>query len=313
MSIRGKGTRRLRVSDFDRLADSLMDKGLVLGVSMARYTSFKAGGNAWGMIEPATVEALLGILAACRRCQVPYLVMGSGTNLLVRDGGLQALVIRLTQGFGEPARWEGPCVKAPPGMGLAALAREALEHGYMGLEWAVGIPGSVGGAVAMNAGAYGGQVADVLSQVIVIQGEGVATRPVRPGDMGYRYSRFGQPESIVVSAHFTLAQDDGGAKARAMEYEAQRKAKQPLEYPSAGSAFKRPPGHYAGALIQAAGLKGTRVGGAQVSRLHAGFIINRGGATAGDIVSLFQLVQQRVLEHSGVLLEPEVKILGEEA
>lgn len=180
----------------------------------------------------------------------------------------------------------------------------------MGLEWAAGIPGTVGGAVAMNAGAYGGEIKQVLTKVEYIEDGAVCSVEPEDSDLGYRFSRFAAPERIVLSAEFSLSPDDGMTKERMKDYSERRRAKQPLTYPSAGSTFKRPAGYYAGALIEQADLKGVSVGGAKVSTLHAGFIINKGGATSEDVKRLIELVQERVYENSGVTLETEVKFIG---
>ena len=298
--------------DWKGLEQDLEGCSLIWNAPMKEYTTFRAGGTAALLLEPDSPEQLCRAVQASRRRGVPYLIMGNGSNLLVQDGGYDGLVIRLGSGLGQIRRI-GNCLEAGAGASLIGLSRRALHEGLMGLEWAGGIPGSVGGAVAMNAGAYGGEIKNLLQSVTVLEGDTAKTLSPRPEDMGYRYSRFSQPEYVVLSALFRLEPDDGGAMARQEEYSRRRQEKQTLQYPSAGSTFKRPEGHYAGALIEQAGLKGMRVGGAEVSTLHAGFIINRGGAAAADIVELIGLIQRRVKEHCGVELEPEIKIVGREA
>lgn len=295
---------------YDLIRAKLPGAELTAGADMSRFTSFRAGGRAALLLNAKDDAEILMATTAAARCGFAHYIIGNGTNLLVSDHGLDALVVRVGERMGSIV----PAVdgfEAGAGAPLATLARAAVEAGYMGLEWAAGIPGTVGGAVAMNAGAYGGEIADVLQEATVIEGGALRRVAVQPGDMGYRKSVFRAPERIVVSARFELKRDDGGALSRMKEYAAARREKQPLNFPSAGSTFKRPPGHFAGRLIEEAGLKGVRVGGAQVSELHAGFIINSGDATSADICALIRLVQKRVYETSGIQLETEVLLLGE--
>ncbi|MEG1810109.1 MAG: UDP-N-acetylmuramate dehydrogenase [Clostridia bacterium] len=280
------------------------------GVPMSAYTSFKIGGPAYALVEPQTPSMLLKAIAAADECGLEYEIIGNGTNLLVSDAGINALVIRVCGTMANISR-NGDVFCVGAGALMSAFAKNTVEQGYMGLEWAAGIPGTVGGAVAMNAGAYGGEIKHTLCAVDLIKdGRLVQVIPVE-NDMGYRYSVFAAPSSIVVAAYFKLANDDGNAKERMDEFTRRRREKQPLQYPSAGSVFKRPDGYFAGALIEQAGLKGANVGDAQVSEVHAGFIINRGKATCDDVIKLITLVQQRVLAQSGVKLEPEVKLIGD--
>lgn len=286
------------------------EASLACDANMALYTSFRTGGPARLLLEASGREEIVFALNEAKQLGATCHVIGNGSNLLVSDRGLDALVIRVGERMGGLTR-EGSRFEAWAGMPLAVLAKSVLEAGLSGLEWAAGIPGTVGGAVAMNAGAYGGEIAQVLREVTAIEGGAVKRFPVRPDDMGYRKSAFRAPGCVVLSACFELSEDDGSAAERMREYNKARREKQPLQYPSAGSTFKRPEGHFAGQLIQEAGLKGVRVGGAQVSELHAGFVINSGGATSTDVYCLIRLVQQRVFEHSGVMLEPEVMLLGD--
>lgn len=293
-------------------------KNALGGICMEEYadmrihTTFKAGGKARLLAHPRSEEELQLCLNMAEQHHIPCYVMGNGSNLLVRDGGFPGLMVKLSQGFSE-IRIVGSTLFAGAGALMSVAAKTALNNGLMGLEWAAGIPGSVGGAVAMNAGAYGGEIKQVLKRVDAIENGAVHEFTVQEHELGYRRSAYCAPERIVLSAEFELLPDDGGAKERMADYAARRREKQPLSLPSAGSTFKRPEGHFAGALIEQAGLKGMRVGGAEVSCLHAGFIVNSGGATAADITGLIALVQQRVYEHSGVRLEPEIRIIGEEA
>lgn len=299
-------------SRFDNLFAALNGLAVRRGVPMSGYTSFRIGGDAALMVEPRDAGELIFALRASREAGVPAIVIGNGTNLLVRSRGVDALMIRIGESMGA-VTVDGCRVTAGAGALLSAVARDSVASGLMGLEWAGGIPGSVGGAVAMNAGAYGGEMKDVLEWVEFVEDGELKRRVPEPGDMGYRYSAFADPRRAVVRASFLLEPDDGGAAGRAAEYTRRRQEKQPLRYPSAGSVFKRPAGFFAGKLIEDAGLKGVRVGGAEVSELHAGFIINRGGAVAEDVEKLIALVQERVFDTSGVLLEPEIRIIGKEA
>ena len=278
---------------------------------MRAYTTFKAGGKARLLALPRNEGELVACLNAAAENGVSHYVIGNGSNILVRDGGFPGLIIKIGQGFSK-LQVQGNVLSAGAGARMSVTAKTALSAGLMGLEWAAGIPGSVGGAVAMNAGAYGGEIKQALRRVRAIEDGAIHEFSVQPEELGYRKSAYCAPARIVLCAEFELLPDDGGAAARMADYAARRREKQPLSLPSAGSTFKRPEGHFAGALIEQAGLKGTRVGGAEVSTLHAGFIVNAGGATARDITDLIALVQARVFDMSGVRLEPEVKIIGEE-
>ena len=276
---------------------------------MAEYTSFRIGGPAELLFMPEDREQLEIGMSKAEELGVPYMIIGNGSNLLVSDGGIDGLVIRIAGDF-SGIEYSGNKLKARAGTLISAAAKDSVERGLMGLEWAAGIPGTVGGAVAMNAGAYGGEIKQVLTNVEYIEDGEVRSAEPGEGDLGYRFSRFTAPERIVLSAEFSLSPDDGVTRERMRDYAERRRTKQPLAYPSAGSTFKRPAGRYAGALIEQAGLKGASVGGAEVSTLHAGFIINKGGATCEDVKRLIELVQERVYESSGVALETEVKLIG---
>ncbi len=299
----------------DRLFAILAPYGAVKDVPLSAHTSFRIGGPAQILFEPGDGAALSLALRSAQEEGVAVTLIGNGSNLLVSDAGVEGLVVKLGPTFsGMELREEGQ-VFALAGTLLSALANFAADHGLMGLEWAAGIPGSVGGALAMNAGAYGGEIKQVLREVEyfdALTGAFLCRAPSE-GELGYRQSAFAWPLRVATAAAFRLAPDDGGMRARMREYSEKRRAKQPLSYPSAGSVFKRPQGHFAGALIEAAGLKGERVGGAAVSELHAGFIINTGNASSADVHALIELVRRRVLEHSGVLLEPEIKFIGRES
>lgn len=294
---------------FERISRLLPGVELKRDAPMAEYTSFRTGGNASALLEASSAEEITAALGVCEKEGVDVYIIGNGTNLLVSDEGLDALIIRIADRMAGEEN-DGGHFSCGAGLPLAALARSSVAKGYMGLEWAAGIPGNVGGAVTMNAGAYGGQISDVVRSAEVLHGGNITKYIPSEGDFGYRRSPFCAPECIVIAAEFVLERDDGGALGRMREYNLRRREKQPVNYPSAGSTFKRPEGHYAGALIESAGLKGTRVGGAEVSNLHAGFIINAGGATSSDVYALMELVRARVLEESGVLLEPEIRLMG---
>ncbi len=279
---------------------------------MSRRTTFRVGGPADVLFLPESAGQVVRALDAARAAGVPAVVIGNGSNLLVRDKGIRGLVVALGEGFSE-VRIDGETVEAQAGVSLAKLAAAAQSAGLSGLEFASGIPGSLGGGCAMNAGAYGGQLSDVLVDADVLMGGEIRTLSNAEMQMGYRTTRPLREGGIVLSARFALKRDDPGAiLARMKELNARRRDKQPLNFPSAGSTFKRPEGYFAGALIEGAGLKGRSVGGAQVSEKHAGFIINTGGATAADILALIGVVQDEVQARSGVRLETEVRILGEE-
>ena len=278
---------------------------------MSRHTSFKVGGPADVMALPKTKAELLQALRALAALCCPVFIMGRGTNLLVRSGGIRGAVIKLADNF-SGVTVEGECVTALSGTPLSALVRAAMASGLGGASFLGGIPGALGGAVAMNAGAYGGEIGQFVEEVYVVSRVGEATLRREEMRFGYRRSILSEYPLIVTGAKLKLQRVPVRKTHEELsELAEKRRDKQPLEYPSAGSTFKRPEGHFAGALIEQVGLKGVSVGGAQVSEKHAGFIINTGGATPEDILDLIALVQRCVLEASGVTLEPEVKIVGE--
>ena len=282
------------------------------GEPMARHTTFRVGGPADVLFMPEGADQLIAALEAARSAGVPAYVIGNGSNLIVRDGGVRGLVIAIGEGMSEIARC-GDTVEAQAGAALARVAAFAQSEGLAGLEFASGIPGTLGGGCAMNAGAYGGQLSDVLIDARVLTGGAVRTLSREDMQMGYRTSLPLRTGGIVLSARFALTPGAPEAiAARMRELNARRRDKQPLNLPSAGSTFKRPEGHFAGALIEQAGLKGLSVGGAQVSQKHAGFIVNAGGATASDVLALIAEVQDAVQARSGIRLETEVRVLGED-
>lgn len=304
------------VTEFDKwAADYLPDVKITAEEPMAKHTSFRIGGPARRMAFPESGEQLVLLVSFARENGGRPFVLGNGTNLLIPDRGLDRLVIS-TAGLRRVEAGNDPgTVLAEAGASLTRAADFACKQGLTGLEFAHGIPGTVGGAVYMNAGAYGGEMSQVVQGVSVLfPEEGIRFVPGAEMAFSYRHSLLAdRPEAVALRVCFRLSPGDPAViQERMRELMAKRKAGQPLEYPSAGSVFKRPEGHYAGALIQQCGLKGLTVGGAQVSEKHAGFIINRGGATCADVLALILEVRQRVLSETGVRLEPEVRVLDGE-
>ena len=279
---------------------------------MSRHTTFRIGGPADMMFFPAMEQQIALAIRLALDYHIPYTVIGNGSNLIVRDGGVIGLVIALGERFSHISI-ENNVLTAEAGATLSKVATEAQRAGLSGLEFASGIPGTLGGGCAMNAGAYGGQLSDALIDArVLIDGE-IRTLTRDEMQMGYRTTLPLREGGIVLSTRFRLQSGDPNAISERMrELNARRREKQPLNFPSAGSVFKRPEGYFAGALIEQAGLKGAQIGGAQVSEKHAGFIVNIGNATAGDVLTLIERVQKTVFEHSGVHLETEVRVIGEE-
>ncbi|WMJ84334.1 UDP-N-acetylmuramate dehydrogenase [Oscillospiraceae bacterium LTW-04] len=278
---------------------------------MRRHTSFHIGGPAEIFITPASEAQAMQALSLCHAASIPVYVIGNGSNLLVADEGLRGAVIAFSQPMSSITR-KGNTLSAQAGVTLLQLCRFAQRQGLGGLEFAYGIPGSVGGAVYMNAGAYGGEMKDVVVSARVLDKmDCFLTIPAEQAGFAYRSSRFQKEGQIVCSADFELNPDTPEAiDTRMKDIMARRVTKQPLEFPSAGSAFKRPSGAYAAALIEECGLKGFSVGGAQVSTKHSGFVINTGGATCRDVLALLEAVKNEVCRRTGVLLEPEIKYLA---
>lgn len=278
---------------------------------MSGHTSFRVGGPADYFVQPASREEIRGAIMAAKEEKVPFFVIGNGSNLLVSDRGWRGMILQVGKNYQE-ITVDDNIITARSGATLARVAKEALDHSLTGMEFAAGIPGSVGGAVAMNAGAYDGEIRNILLDAEVMTSEGeFITIPAADLDLSYRHSCVFEKDYLVLSARFLLAPGDPGQiRSRMDELARARKEKQPLEYPSAGSTFKRPKGYFAGKLIQDAGLKGYTVGGAQVSEKHSGFVINRGGATAEEIAFLIAQVQKKVEQQFGVRMEPEVRFVG---
>lgn len=280
---------------------------------LSRVTSFHIGGNADLAVYPADAEAFAYALDAAVQAGVPYTVIGNGSNTLVRDGGFRGVVFVTTDMRRvtiDGTRLTGGC-----GVLLGSVGTNASRAGLAGAEFANGIPGTLGGAVYMNAGAYGGQLADIVCETVCydLDAKQVLHLDNAAQYFGYRHSVFMEKNYIILSATLQLTKDEPDAiRARMNDYLARRREKQPLEYPSAGSVFKRPEGHFAGKLIEDAGLKGLRVGGAEVSPKHAGFIVNVGGATARDVLELIERIREKVYAMSGVTLECEIRTIGED-
>ena len=279
---------------------------------MKRHTTFRIGGPADFFLLPSTVDEVRGILEICREEELPYFILGNGSNLLVSDKGYRGVIIQLYRNFSNISV-EGNEICASSGALLSQIAAAARNASLTGFEFAGGIPGTLGGAVFMNAGAYGGELKDVLKEAVVMTEQGeILTLPVEKLDMGYRTSRIKKAGYLVLEARLVLEQGDmDKIRDITKDLTEKRVSKQPLEYPSAGSTFKRPEGYFAGKLIMDAGLRGYQVGDAQVSEKHCGFVINKGNATAADVLTLIENVREKVQEQFGVTLEPEVKFLGD--
>lgn len=278
---------------------------------MKNHTTFRVGGPARYLVEPKDAGELAGIIGACTKAGMPFTVVGNGSNLLVSDAGYDGVVIHLFKNMSQI--WTmGNRMILEAGVLLSRAANTACREGLTGLEFASGIPGTIGGALVMNAGAYGGEMKDVVTCVKVLAADGgIREYTGEEMEFGYRRSRIAGERSIVLEAEIELSFGrTEEIRARMDELKEQRVKKQPLEYASAGSTFKRPEGYFAGKLIEDAGLRGFRIGDAQVSEKHCGFVINRGNASASEIMEVIRQVQERVYAHSGVRLETEVRFLG---
>lgn len=285
--------------------------GIFMEEPMKKHTTFRVGGPADVLVQPDET-ALAAILALCRQYHVPYSFIGNGSNLLVGDKGIRGVVIEMTEPMGD-IEVQGTRITAQAGAMLSKIANTAASNGLGGMEFASGIPGSVGGAVVMNAGAYGGEMKDIIERVYVLDENGAQLELDRDAlDLGYRHSCIPDKKYIVTKVVLELVpRDEAEIRSEMKELNEKRAEKQPLQYPSAGSTFKRPEGYFAGKLIMDAGLRGYQVGGAQVSEKHCGFVINKGDATAADICQLMRDVSDKVQAQFGVVLEPEVKMIGE--
>ena len=302
----------MNLAFYNQLIQIIDKERVLLDEPMKKRTTFRVGGNADYFVVPKTTEEVKGVVRLCKEENLPYYILGNGSNLLVGDKGYRGVIIQIYKEMNE-ITVDDDRIRAQAGALLSKVGSVALEAGLTGFEFAAGIPGAVGGAVVMNAGAYGGEMKDVLASATVLTQDGEVLKLSNDElELGYRTSVVAKNNYVVLEAEYQLqAGDKAAIRARMDELKVQRVTKQPLEYASAGSTFKRPEGYFAGKLIQDAGLRGFQVGGAQVSEKHCGFVINKGDATAADIVELMKQVSEKVFQEFGVTLEPEVKRLGE--
>lgn len=293
------------------LENIMAGSGIFMEEPMKKHTTFRVGGPADVLVQPDET-ALAAVLGLCRQYHVPYSFIGNGSNLLVGDKGIRGVVIEMTEPMGN-IEVHGTQITAQAGAMLSKIANTAASNGLGGMEFAAGIPGSVGGAVVMNAGAYGGEMKDIIERVYVLDENGAQLELDRDAlNLGYRHSCIPEKKYIVTKVVLELVpRNEAEIRSEMKELNEKRAEKQPLQYPSAGSTFKRPEGYFAGKLIMDAGLRGYQVGGAQVSEKHCGFVINKGDATAADIRQLMRDVSDKVQAQFGVVLEPEVKMIGE--
>lgn len=297
---------------YQKLKNIVSQEYIMTDEPMKNHTTFRVGGPADYFVMPQEAGEIREVAALCRREEIPYYIVGNGSNLLVSDQGYRGVIVQICRSMSR-IEVEGTIIRAQAGALLSAVAARALEHELTGFEFAAGIPGTIGGATVMNAGAYGGEMKDVLKKVTVLTPEGKILEIGREDlEMGYRTSVISRKGYVTLEAQIELKKGDRTQIRAVMDdLKNRRISKQPLEYPSAGSTFKRPEGYFAGKLIQDSGLAGFCVGGAQVSEKHCGFVINKGQATAADISELMRQVSDKVEERFGVKLEPEVKRLGE--
>jgi len=295
------------------ISEIIDEKRILRNEPMKKHTTFRIGGPADVLVKPATITEIEQVLQCCEEQAVPYYVVGNGSNLLVGDEGIRGVVLQLGNDFSEVEVCEDDTIWVQAGCRLSKVANLAAEHALTGMEFAAGIPGTIGGAVMMNAGAYGGEMKDIIECVTLLTPDReVLILPQDQMEFGYRESIVSKENYIVLEAKLRLQKGEPEAiEAKMKEYSEARRSKQPLEYPSAGSTFKRPEGYYAGKLIMDAGLAGYRVGDAQVSEKHCGFVINCGQATAKDVTAVMNDVIHRVAEAYQVELEPEVRKIGE--
>ena len=297
----------------NKLIDCIGIENVKLEEPMEKHTTFRIGGPADYFLCPQTAEELKAVIHVCKETGIPYFILGNGSNLLVSDKGYRGAVIQIWKNMSEVSVEDETKIRAQAGAQLSKIASCSLEQSLEGFEFAAGIPGTLGGAVVMNAGAYGGELKDVLVEATVLDTEGnVRTLKNEELELGYRHSIVKEKNYIVLEAVIELRKGSADSiKAVMDDLKEKRVSKQPLDRPSAGSTFKRPEGHFAGKLIMDAGLRGFQVGGAQVSEKHCGFVVNAGGATAEDVLNLVKAVQKKVQDEFGILLETEIKFLGE--
>ncbi len=302
----------MKLDFYNQLINCIDKERVLVDEPMKQHTTFRVGGNADYFVMPQNAKEVKNIVALCKKADMPYYILGNGSNLLVGDKGYRGVIIQIYREMNH-IRIDGDKVIAQAGALLSRVGTATLEAELTGFEFAAGIPGTVGGAVVMNAGAYGGEMKDIIASATVLTQDGdIITINKEDLELGYRTSVIAKKGYVVLEAEYQLQKGDKEAiRARMDELKCQRVTKQPLEYPSAGSTFKRPEGYFAGKLIQDAGLRGFQVGGAQVSEKHCGFVINKDQATAADIRELMRQVSDKVMQEFGVKLEPEVKTLGE--
>lgn len=302
----------MNLSTYDHLLQLIPKEDILLDEPLSRHTTFRVGGNADALLQIQNPEQLAGVLSIFHKTNENYFILGNGSNVLVGDRGYHGTVLQISEKWNQIVV-EGDRMRIQAGALLSAVARCAMEHALTGLEFASGIPGTIGGGIVMNAGAYGGEMKQVISCVTVMDQTGkMMTLDHDTLEFGYRTSVIKRNAYIVLEAELQLTQGNREKiKSTMEELAAKRREKQPLEYPSAGSTFKRPEGYFAGKLIMDTGLRGFRIGGAQVSEKHCGFVINTGNATAEDVIEVIQEVQERVRNKFGVTLETEVICLGE--
>ena len=296
----------------DSLKKIYDDSEIKIDENMSNHIHFKVGGPVDILLIPSKVSQVVETLKICKNENIPYFIIGNGSNLLVKDGGIRGVVIKLSNLLSIEVN--GNIIKASSGTLLEDVSKKAVENSLTGFEFACGIPGSVGGAVFMNAGAYDGEIKNVIKEAEVLDRDGnIKVLSKEELELGYRTSKVMKDNLVVISATFELTKGDKEKiRERVNELTEKRESKQPLEYPSAGSTFKRPEGYFAGKLIQDAGLKGASLGGAAVSEKHSGFVINKDGATAEDVLNLIAHVQNEVKKQFGVELHTEVRIIGED-
>jgi len=297
---------------YETLISMTREENVMLNKPLKSHTYTRLGGKADFFVTPETYEQVQAIVKFANNAHISFTLLGNGSNLIIKDGGIRGIVMSLNKL--KDIQINDTTIVAQSGAKIIDVSQQALKHHLTGLEFACGIPGSVGGALYMNAGAYGGEIKDVLASAVVVDPLGnIKTLTVDDLDLDYRTSNIPTKGYIVLEATFHLKNGNyDHIKAIMDDLTYKRETKQPLEYPSCGSVFKRPPGYYAGKLIQDSGLQGKRIGGAEVSRKHAGFIVNRNHATAGEYIALIEYVQQTVKETFGVTLEREVRIIGED-
>lgn len=302
----------MNLAFYNQLIQIIDKERVLLDEPMKKHTTFRVGGNADYFVMPRTTEEVKGVVGLCQKENLPYYILGNGSNLLVGDKGYRGVIIQIYKEM-NGITVDGDRICAQAGALLSKVGSVALEAELTGFEFAAGIPGAIGGAVVMNAGAYGGEMKDILASATVLTCDGEVLKLTNEElDLGYRTSVIAKMNYIVLEAEYQLKKGDKNAiRAKMDELKLKRVTKQPLEFASAGSTFKRPEGYFAGKLIQDAGLRGFQVGGAQVSEKHCGFVINKGDATAADIVELMKQVSEKVFQEFGVTLEPEVKRLGD--